>query len=65
MHKIGFVFLFQWYAMFIYWQFVALSIGESVFNDGSGPTRLRRSGRLERLGERCVQLLHHDHVPCS
>ncbi len=31
MHKIGFVFLFQWYAMFIYWQFVALSIGESVF----------------------------------
>ncbi|MFV0461525.1 MAG: MFS transporter [Actinomycetales bacterium] len=31
MHKIGFVFVFQWYAMFIYWQFVALSVGESVF----------------------------------
>ncbi len=31
MHKIGFVFLFQWYAMFIYWQFVSLSVGESVF----------------------------------
>lgn len=31
MHKIGFVFMFQWYAMFIYWQFVSLSVGESVF----------------------------------
>lgn len=31
MHKIGLVFVFQWYAMFIYWQFVALSVGESVF----------------------------------
>ena len=25
-------FLFQWYAMFIYWQFVSVSVGESVFN---------------------------------
>src|ERR1051325_6634640 len=32
MHKIGVVFLFQWYAMFIYWQFIAVSIGETVFN---------------------------------
>jgi maltose/moltooligosaccharide transporter len=32
MHKIGLVFAFQWYAMFIYWQFVATSIGESVWN---------------------------------
>ena len=32
MHKIGVAFLFQWYAMFIYWQFVAVSIGETVFN---------------------------------
>ncbi len=31
MHKIGFVFLFQWYAMFIYWQFMSLSIGKSVW----------------------------------
>lgn len=31
MHKIGLVFVFQWYAMFIYWQFVSLSVGESVF----------------------------------
>src|SRR3954471_6212460 len=32
MHKIGLVFLFQWYAMFIYWQFLAVSIGETAFN---------------------------------
>jgi maltose/moltooligosaccharide transporter len=32
MHKIGFVFLFQWYAMFIYWQFLAVSLGETIFN---------------------------------
>src|SRR3954464_9426754 len=32
MHKIGLAFLFQWYAMFIYWQFVSVSVGESVFH---------------------------------
>src|SRR3954453_11120095 len=32
MHKIGLAFLFQWYAMFVYWQFVSVSVGESVFN---------------------------------
>ncbi len=32
MHKIGIVFFFQWYAMFIYWQFVAVSLGETVFH---------------------------------
>jgi maltose/moltooligosaccharide transporter len=38
MHKIGIVFAFQWYAMFIYWQFVATSIGRTVFNtDPEGP----------------------------
>jgi len=31
MHKIGIVFVFQWYAMFIYWQFLAVSLGETVF----------------------------------
>src|SRR4051812_18374534 len=31
MHKIGLAFLFQWYAMFIYWQFLAVSLGETVF----------------------------------
>jgi maltose/moltooligosaccharide transporter len=35
MHKIGAVFFFQWYAMFIYWQFVVVSIGETAF--GSDP----------------------------
>src|SRR6478672_7431197 len=32
MHKIGVVFAFQWYAMFIYWQFLAVSLGETVFH---------------------------------
>jgi maltose/moltooligosaccharide transporter len=32
MHKIGLAFLFQWYAMFIYWQFLAVSLGETVFH---------------------------------
>src|SRR2546421_105609 len=31
MHKIGVVFVFRWYAMFIYWQFLAVSLGETVF----------------------------------
>jgi maltose/moltooligosaccharide transporter len=31
MHKIGLVFAFQWYAMFIYWQFLAVSLGETIF----------------------------------
>jgi maltose/moltooligosaccharide transporter len=31
MHKIGVVFVFQWYAMFIYWQFLAVSLGETIF----------------------------------
>ena len=31
MHKIGVVFVFQWFAMFIYWQFLAVSLGETVF----------------------------------
>ncbi|MEU4242687.1 MFS transporter [Actinoplanes sp. NPDC026619] len=32
MHKIGVVFAFQWYAMFVYWQFLAVSLGETAFN---------------------------------
>jgi maltose/moltooligosaccharide transporter len=35
MHKIGLVFAFQWYAMFIYWQFLAVSLGETVFGASS------------------------------
>ncbi len=30
MHKIGLVFLFQWFAMAVYWQFVSVSMTESV-----------------------------------
>src|SRR5918998_1229 len=36
MHKIGLAFLFQWYAMFIYWQFVSVSVAESVWNTTPG-----------------------------
>jgi maltose/moltooligosaccharide transporter len=36
MHKIGVVFLFQWYAMFIYWQFVTPMLGETVFDAAPG-----------------------------
>src|SRR5215207_3396579 len=32
MPKIGVVFVFKWYAMFIYWQFLAVSLGETIFN---------------------------------
>src|SRR3954451_14330904 len=32
MHKIGVVFLFQWYAMFVYWQFLAVGLGETIFH---------------------------------
>ncbi len=39
MHKIGLVFLFQWYAMFIYWQFIAVSIGETVVPRHAGAGR--------------------------
>ena len=35
MHKIGLVFLFQWYAMFIYWQFLAPSLGETIFHSSA------------------------------
>ena len=34
MHKIGLVFPFQWYAMFVYWQFVTVSMGATVWNAG-------------------------------
>jgi maltose/moltooligosaccharide transporter len=36
MHKIGLVFMFQWYAMFIYWQFLAVSLAETVFHAPPG-----------------------------
>ncbi len=43
MHKIGLVFAFQWYAMFVYWQFVATSIGESAFNTNPDQDRFQEA----------------------
>lgn len=31
MHKLGLVYLFQWYAIVLYWQFVAVSLSETAF----------------------------------
>jgi maltose/moltooligosaccharide transporter len=36
MHKIGLVFLFQWFALAVYWQFVSVSMGETVFHAKPG-----------------------------
>jgi maltose/moltooligosaccharide transporter len=36
MHKIGLVFLFQWFAMAVYWQFIAVSMGETIFDAAPG-----------------------------
>lgn len=35
MWQLALVYLFQWYAMFCYWQYVSLSIASSVFNTDS------------------------------
>ncbi|ULQ56405.1 MFS transporter [Flavihumibacter rivuli] len=35
MWQLALVYLFQWYAMFCYWQFVSLSIAKSIFNTTS------------------------------
>ena len=51
MHKIGVVFLFQWYAMFIYWQFLAVSLGETIFN--ATPSRGDRPGTTRSPGAVC------------
>ena len=32
MHKLGLVYMFQWYAMVVYWQYVAFSIAKSCFD---------------------------------
>jgi maltose/moltooligosaccharide transporter len=32
LHQIGVVYLFQWYAMVVYWQFVAFAIAKNVFH---------------------------------
>jgi maltose/moltooligosaccharide transporter len=33
LRKLALVYLFQWYAMFVYWQYCSLSIGQSAFPD--------------------------------
>jgi maltose/moltooligosaccharide transporter len=38
--QIALVYLFQWYAMFCYWQFVSLSIAQSVWNTTPADTEL-------------------------
>ena len=43
MHKIGIVFAFQWYAMFVYWQFVATSIGATAFNANPDQPRFQEA----------------------
>jgi maltose/moltooligosaccharide transporter len=62
MHKIGVVFLFQWYAMFIYWQFVAVSLGETVFDatpeeGGEGWNRAIGWSGLENAGYNFVTMV--------
>lgn len=32
LHKLGLVYLFQWYAIVIYWQYVSVVVAKSVFN---------------------------------
>lgn len=34
MHKLGLVYAFQWYGLFVYWQFASLSIGKVIFHAG-------------------------------
>ncbi len=36
MHKLGLVYAFQWYGLFVYWQFASLAIGKSVFGAAPG-----------------------------
>jgi maltose/moltooligosaccharide transporter len=37
--KLGLVYLFQWYAMFCYWQYVSLSIAQSVYHTAPGENK--------------------------
>ena len=42
LRKLGLVYLFQWYAMFVYWQFISLSIAKSVFNTTNAQSQAYR-----------------------
>lgn len=39
MWQLALIYLFQWYAMFCYWQFVSLSIAKSVFHTAPGENK--------------------------
>ncbi len=39
MWQLALVYLFQWYAMFCYWQYVSLSIAKSVYHMGTGENK--------------------------
>jgi maltose/moltooligosaccharide transporter len=39
MWQLALVYLFQWYAMFCYWQYVSLSIARSVYHIGTGENK--------------------------
>ena len=47
MRQLAFVKLFQWYGMFCYWQFVALSYARSAFGTGDATTAAFRTANLE------------------
>jgi hypothetical protein len=40
MHQLGIVYLFQWYAMVVYWQYVSFSIARTVYHTTSQNTAL-------------------------
>ena len=47
MRQLAWVKLFQWYAMFCFWQFVALSFAKSAFNTTDASTSFFRQANLE------------------
>ena len=49
MHKIGLLFAFQWYALFVYWQFATFSIAESVYDAGPDDARFQDAVGLTGL----------------
>ena len=59
LRKLALVYLFQWYAMVCYWQYVSLSIAQSA-GSSAGRPGLRGRGLVDRPGQRLVQ---HRHVP--
>ncbi len=46
MRQLGLVYLFNWYAMFIYWQFITLCLAKSIFNTSDPNTPAFTSAQL-------------------